>query len=91
MCFIQLRKKEIVALVMVRVSSQYFAVWIVYRTDCKKDFVALARVRASSQYFLVWGCIPYSYARMMAWLSLGLGLAVSISQFWIVYHTVAQE
>ena len=26
----------------------------------------------------------------MSWLSLGLGLVVSISQFWIVYHTVAR-
>ena len=31
------------------------------------------------------------YARRTSCFSLGLGLAVSIFQFWIVYHTVAQE
>ena len=31
------------------------------------------------------------YARMTSCFSLGLRLAVSIFQFWIVYHTVAQE
>ena len=46
-----MRKKEIVALVMVRVSSQYFPVLFEYHTVRKKDFVALARVRVSSQYF----------------------------------------
>ena len=30
-------------------------------------------------------------SRMTSCFSLGLGLAVSIFQFWIVYHTVAQE
>ena len=117
---IQLRKKEIVALVMVRVSRQYFPVWdcINYRTVHKKDFVALARVRVisryfpvwnciyntlrkkdalaltgvrvSSQYFLVLDCVSYSCARKRSWLSLWLGLAVSILQFWIVYRTVCK-
>ena len=36
---------------MVRVSSQYFPVWIVYRTVRKKDFVFLARVSVSSQLY----------------------------------------
>ena len=27
----------------------------------------------------------------MSWLYLGLGLVVSISQFWIVYHTVRNK
>ena len=31
------------------------------------------------------------YARRTSCFSLGLGLAVSIFQFWIVYRTVAQE
>ena len=31
------------------------------------------------------------YARRTSCFSLGLGLAVSNLQFWIVYHTVAQE
>ena len=31
------------------------------------------------------------YARRTSCFSLGLGLAVSIFQFWIIYHTVAQE
>ena len=57
----------------------------------KKDALALARFRVSSQYFPVLDCVPYSYARRLSWLSLGLGLAVSISQFLIVYHTVTQE
>ena len=39
------------ALARVRVSSLYFAVWIVYRIVRKKDFLALAMVRVSSQYF----------------------------------------
>ena len=31
------------------------------------------------------------YARRHSCFSLGLGLAVSNFQFWIVYHSVAQE
>ena len=31
------------------------------------------------------------YARMSSCFLLGLGLAVRIFQFWIVYHTVARE
>ena len=31
------------------------------------------------------------YARRTSGFLLGLGLAVSIFQFWIVYHTVAQD
>ena len=37
-----------------------------------------------------WNVYP-RYARRTSCLSVGLGLAVSIFQFWIVYHTVAQE
>ena len=81
-----------------------FQFWNVYRIVRKKDFVFLARVRVSSQYFPVLDCISYTIKR--SWLSLWLGLqytrrtscfplglwlAVSICQFWIVYHTVAQE
>ena len=42
------------------------------------DVLALAKVRVNSQYFPVWDCIPYSCARKRLWLSLWLGLAVSI-------------
>ena len=77
----QSRKKEIVALAVVRVSSGYFPVWNVYRTVRKKGFVFLARVRASSQYFPDLDCIPYSCARKRSWISLWLGLAVDIFQF----------
>ena len=57
----------------------------------KKNFVFLARVRFSSQYFPVLDCISYSCARKISWVSLWLGLAVDIFQFWNVYRTVAQE
>ena len=38
-------------------------------------------VKASSQYFPVLDCVSYSCARKRSWLSLWLGLAVSILQF----------
>ena len=63
----------------------------VYRTIHKKDFVFLARVRVSSQYFPVLDCISYSCARKRSWLSLWLGLAVDIFQFWNVYRTVRKK
>ena len=37
------------------------------------------------------GMYIVQYARRASCFSLGLGLAVSIFQIWIVYHTVAQE
>ena len=46
----------------------------------------LARVRVSSQYFPVLDI--YSCARKRSWLSLWLGLAVDIFQFWNVYRRV---
>ena len=79
------------ALAVFRVSSGYFPVWKVYRTVRKKDFVFLARVRVSSQYFLVSDCISYSCAIMRSLLSLWLGLAVDIFQFWNVYRTVRKK
>ena len=57
----------------------------------KNDVLALARVRASSQYLQVLDCVSYSCARKRSWLSLWLGLAVSISPFWIVYRTVRKK
>ena len=51
----------------------------------------LARVSDISQYFPVMECVSYSCARKRSWVSLCLGLAVNIFQFWNVYHTVAQE
>ena len=63
----------------------------VYRTVHKKDFVILARVRVSSQYFPVLDCITHSCARQRSWLSLWLGLAVDILQFWNVYLRVRKK
>ena len=57
----------------------------------KKEIVALAVVRVSSVYLLVLDMYIVQYARRTSCFSLGLGLAVSNFQFWIVYHTVAQE
>ena len=65
--------------------------WNVYRTVGKKDFVFLSRVRVSSQYFPVLDCILYSCARKRSWLSLWLGLAVDIFEFWNVYCTVHKK
>ena len=65
-----------------------FQFWNVYRTVRKQDFVFLARIRVFSRYFPVSDCIPYSCARKRTWLSLWLGLAVYIFQFWNVYRTV---
>ena len=48
----------------------------------------LARVRVSSQYFPVLDRISYSCARKRSCLSMWLGLAVDIFQFWNVYRTV---
>ena len=44
----------------------------------KKDIVALVMVRVSCQYFPVFGLYIVQYARKTSWLSLGLGLEVSI-------------
>ena len=51
----------------------------------------LARVRFSSQYFPFLDCISYSCARKISWVSLWLGLAVDIFQFWNVYRTVRKK
>ena len=53
--------------------------------------MALAVVRVSSGYFAVLECISYGTQEGISCFSLGLGLAVSNFQFWIVYHSVAQE
>ena len=68
-----------------------FQFWNAYRTVRKNDFVFLARVRVSSQNFPVFDCILYSCARKRPWLSLWLGLAVDIFQFWNVYLTVRKK
>ena len=68
-----------------------FQFWNVYRTVRKNDFVFLARVRVSSQYFPVLDCISYSCARKRSWISLWLGLAVDIFQFWNIYRTVRKK
>ena len=56
-----------------------------------KEIVALVVVRVSRVYFAVFGMYILRYARKTSCFSVGLGLAVSIFQFWIVYHTDAQE
>ena len=68
-----------------------FQFWNAYRTVRKNDFVFLARVRVSSQNCPVLDCILYSCARKIPWLSLWLGLAVDIFQFWNVYLTVRKK
>ena len=79
------------ALAVVLLAVAIFQFWNVYRTVRKKEFVFLARVRVSSQYFLVSDCISYSCARKRSLLSLWLGLAVDIFQFWNVYRTAARS
>ena len=58
-----------------------------YITVCKKDFV-LPGVRVSTSSFVL--CIIHC-ARKRSWLSLWLGLAVDILQFWNVYRTVRKK
>ena len=67
-----------------------FQFWNIYRTVRKKDLF-IARVRVSSPYLPVLDCISYSCARNRSWVSLWLGLAVDISQFWNVYRTVRKK
>ena len=86
------RKKDLFH-ARVRVSSQYvFSTYGLYIIQLReKEVVGLAVVRVISGYFPVLQCISYSFARTISCFSLGLWLAVSIFQFWIVYYTVAQE
>ena len=79
------------ALAVVWVSSGYFPVLGSISYSTQEGFVFLARVRVSSEYFPVLDCISYTCARKRPWLSLWLGLAVDIFQFWNVYRTVSQE
>ena len=51
----------------------------------------LARVRVSSDFCPVLYCVSFSCARKRSWLSLWLGLAVDILQFWNVYRTVRKK
>ena len=67
-----------------------FQFWNIYRTLRKKELF-LARVRVSSPYFPVLDCISYSCARKRSWVSLWLGLAVDIFQFWNAYRTVRKN
>ena len=88
---IQLSKKAIMAPVMVRVSSPNFPVLDCISYSTQEVFVALAMVRVSSQYF------PFGLYTIQLRKNDVLALArVRVSsqynfQFWIVYHTVAQE
>ena len=45
----------------------------------------------SSQYFTVLDRVSYSCTIKRSWLSLWLGLAVSIFQFWIIHRTVRKK
>ena len=45
----------------------------------------------SSQYFTVLDRVSYSCTLKRSWLSLWLGLAVSIFQFWIIHRTVRKK
>ena len=57
----------------------------------KKEIMVPVMVRVSSQYFPVLDCVSYCWARKTSYLSLWLGLAVSIFPFWIVYRTVRKK
>ena len=85
------RKKDFVFLGRVRVSNQYFPV-----VDCVSHRCARKRSWLSLWLGLavdICSCVMYivQYARRSSRFLLGLGLAISIFQFWIVYNTVAQE
>ena len=91
------RKKDFVLLARVRVSSQYFPVLdcISYSCARKRSWLSLWLGLAVSGLYIIqlrifssFGMHIVQYARRT---SLGLGLAVSIFQCCIVYHTVAQE
>ena len=84
-------KKEFVFLARVRVSSQYCPVLncISYCCARKRSWLSLwlGYVVGTFQF---WNEYRTDTIRTSCF-SLGLGLAVSIFQFRIVYHTVAQE
>ena len=54
----------------------------------EKEIVALAVVRVSSGYCAVLECILYSTQKWTSCFLLGLGLAISIFPFSIVYHII---
>ena len=85
------RKKDFVFLARVRVSSHYFPVFdcISYSCARKRSGLSLWLGLAVAFFPSFWMYIV-QYARRTCF-SLGLVLAVSIFQFWIVYHKVAQE
>ena len=83
------RKKDFVFLA--RVSSQYFPVLDCISYSCARKRPWLSLWFCWQWLFSSFGMHILQYTRMTSYFLLGLGLAVSIFQFWIVYHTVAQE
>ena len=76
------RKKELF-LARVRVSSPYFPVLVVYHTVAQERDSG-SRCRYGYQWiYSSFGMYIVQYARRTSCFSLGLGLAVSIFQFWI--------
>ena len=59
--------------------------------DERDNIVPFVASRTGVEKAEVNGIYIVKKARRTSCFSLGLGLAVSIFQFWIVYHTVAQE
>ena len=85
------RKKDIVFLARVRVSSQYFPVVDCITHSCarKRSWVSLW-LGSVVDIFQFWNVYRTVRKKDIVFLA-RVGLAVSIFQFWIVYHTVAQE
>ena len=84
-------KKDFVLCAGVRVSSQYFPVLYCVSFSCARKRSWLSMWLGLAVYICSVGMDILRYARRHSCFSLGLGLAVSNFQFWIVYHSVARE
>ena len=78
-------------LARVRVSSDFCPVLYCVSFSCARKRSWLSLWLGLAVYICSVGMDIVQYARRTSCFSLGLGLAVSNFQFWIVYHTVAQE
>ena len=67
-----------------------FQFWIVYHSVAQERYRGSQCLGLAVYICSVWMDI-LKYARRTSCFSVGLGLAVSLFQFWIVYHTDAQE
>ena len=85
------RKNVFVFLARVRVSNQYFPVLDYVSYSCARKRSLLSLWLGLAVDICSVGMDILRYARRHSCFSVGLGLAVSIFQFWIVYHTDAQE